>query len=107
MDEIAQWFENEFGYLGFSVTPTLYDPNTFEPHKGVLFCHPQVNGGHVFKTRIRIVSGLVNDLNHVDIVDEIKILLRESVIFILEEHGLNINGVKDFKPKQKINKLIL
>jgi hypothetical protein len=107
MEEIVQWFENEFGHLGFSVTAQLYNPDTFEPYKGVLFCHPQVNGGHVFKTRIRIVPELVNDLNHVDIVGEIKTLLRESVISILEEHGLNINWAKDFKPKQKINKLIL
>jgi hypothetical protein len=109
MDEIAQWFENEFGYLGFSVTPTLYNPDTFEPHKGVLFCHPQVNGGHVFKTNIQISTELTNDLLHpnLNVETEYKEMLTEVIHQFLNQHGLPIDGIKDFKPKQKINKLIL
>ena len=35
MDEISQWFEEEFGSLGFMVTPTVYNPEDFTPRKKI------------------------------------------------------------------------
>lgn len=112
MDEISQWFEQEFGHLGFIVSPLMYDPENFIPHRGVLFRHPQINGGHTFKTHLRITPGLANDLSggfgHLpDPVLEHKQLLTEAVNTFLESHGLPLDGLTDFKPIKKISKLKL
>jgi hypothetical protein len=102
VDEIIQWFENEFGRLGFSLTPTIYNPDTFMPMKGVLFRHPQVNGGNTFKTTIRFLPEFID---HND--TEFKEIFRETVNQFLNQHGLSISGLKDFKPIKKISKLKL
>jgi len=101
MDEISQWFEEEFGHLGFMITPLMYNPETFTPVRGVLWRRP--DGNHV-KTNIGIYPELVDDLiSHVDPVVEYKSLLRDSVNNFLESQDYT----KDFKPNKKINKLKL
>lgn len=112
MDEISQWFEQEFGHLGFIVSPLMYDPENFIPHRGVLFRHARINGGHTFKTHLRITPGLANDLsggfgNLPDPVLEYKQLLTEAVNTFLESHGLPLYGLTDFKPTQKLNRFKL
>jgi hypothetical protein len=109
MDEISQWFENEFGHLGFTVTSTMYNPDNFSPVKGVLFRHPQVNSGYTFKTNIQISVQLTDDVYHsnFNVETEYKELLTEAVIQFLNIHGLSIEGLKDFKPIKKISKLKL
>lgn len=108
MDEISQWFEGEFGHLGFIVSQLTYNPENFIPHRGVLFRHPRINGGHTFKTHLRITPDLVNDLSGgFDPVLEYKQLLTEAVNTFLELHGLSLYSLTDFKPIKKISKLKL
>jgi hypothetical protein len=99
MDDIIEWFESEFGPLGFSLTPTMYNPDTFSPIKGVRFRSP--NGGPMLLTRIRVTP-------NIDIpIDEYKELIRNEIVFFLENEISVINKEKDFKPTKKIHKLKL
>lgn len=107
MDEISQWFEEEFGHLGFILTPLMYNPENFTPHRGVLFRHPRINGGHTFKTNLQITTELANDLPNIDHVLEYKQLVTEYVNRFLESHGLSLDGLIDFKPIKKNIKLKL
>lgn len=112
MDEISQWFEQEFGHLGFMVTPAIYNPDDFTPIRGVLFRHPRINGGHTFKTNLRITPELANDISggFVHLPDPVlvhKQLLTEAVNTFLESHGLSLYSLTDFKPIKKISKLKL
>lgn len=102
MDEITTWFLEEFGHLGFEVTPTMYDPVNFTPVRGVLWRGP--NGAYI-KTNIGITTDLSNDLIYgmLDPVLEYKSLVRDSVNSFLESKGY----AKDFKPRKKINKIKL
>jgi hypothetical protein len=94
MDEISQWFEQEFGHLGFMLTPVMYNPDDFTPMKGVLWQRP--NGTYI-KTNIKVLVDVSND------VLEYKSLLRDYVNLFLESEGYN----GDFKPKKKISKFKL
>jgi hypothetical protein len=85
MEEIEEWFLNEFGHLGFSVTPTLYNPDTFEPHKGVLF------GGR--NVGINLITEYVIDL---DVKTEYKNMITQLICGFLEEYT-----TIDFKPIKK------
>ena len=87
MDEITKWFEEEFGHLGFTVTPLMYDPETFTPVRGILWRRPD---GAYLRTNI----GLKPEMTYES--------LREYINTFLEE-----NTGKDFKPKKKINKIKL
>jgi hypothetical protein len=109
MDEISQWFENEFGHLGFTVTPIMYNPDNFSPVRGVLFRHPRVSSNYTFKTNIHISTQLIDDVSHsnFNIETEYKELLTEAVVQFLNIHGLSIEDLKDFKPIKKINKFKL
>jgi hypothetical protein len=99
MDDIVEWFDSEFNLLGFSLTPTMYDPYTFSQVKGVRYRNP--NGGNYIITTIRIIP-------NIDIpIDEYKELIRNEIVFFLENEISNINKEKDFKPTKKINKLKL
>ena len=99
MDEISQWFLNEFGHLGFSLTPIMYDPDTFfTPLKRVTF---KPYNGPMIVTRIRI-STIIADTLGEDIETEYKYIITQEIHRFLEEEG-----IKDFKPKQKINKFKL
>ena len=87
MDEITTWFEEEFGHLGFTVTPLMYDPETFTPVRGILWRRPD---GAYLRTNIGLKLETTNES------------IRELINTFLEE-----NTSKDFKPKKKINKIKL
>ena len=87
MDEITTWFEEEFGHLGFTVTPLMYDPETFTPVRGILWRRPD---GAYLRTNIGLKPEMTNES------------IRERINTFLEE-----NTGKDFKPKKKINKIKL
>lgn len=99
MDDIVEWFDSEFNLLGFSLTPTMYDPYSFSQVKGVRYRNP--NGGNYIITTIRIIP-------NIDIpIEEYKELIRDQIVSFLENEINRINEPKDFKPKQKIHKLKL
>lgn len=98
MDELTEWFLNEFGHLGFSLTPIMYNPDTFTPVKGVRF---KPYNGPMIVTRIRIAP-IFEDIIGEDIETEYKYIVTQEIHRFLEEQG-----IKDFKPKQKINKFKL
>lgn len=87
MDEITTWFEEEFGHLGFTITPLMYDPETFTPVRGILWRRPD---GAYLRTNI----GLKPEMTHESLIESINTFLEE-------------NSSKDFKPKKKINKIKL
>lgn len=103
MEEIEVWFENEFGPLGFSLTPLMYDTTSFTPTRGVMF--ESVDGFSL--TRIRITPELTNDLSGgfvplPDPREEMRELVRQEIHRFLEQH---LNKPKDFTPKKKVTKL--
>jgi hypothetical protein len=98
MEEISEWFLNEFGHLGFDLTHIMYDPDTFTPSKAVIF---KPYNGPMILTRIRITP-IFEDIIGKDIETEYKYIVTQEIHGFLEERGL-----KDFKPKQKINKFKL
>jgi hypothetical protein len=93
MDEVSEWFLEEFGYLGFDVTPIMYNPDTFTPIRGVLW---RRHDGAYIITNIKITTELITDV-------EYKSLLRDAVNNFLESQGYR----EDFTPNKKINKLKL
>lgn len=101
MDEITTWFEEEFRHLGFTVTPLMYDPETFTPVRGILWRRPD---GAYLRTNIGLKPEIVDDLrgDYLDTLTSYKELIREHINTFLEE-----NTSKDFKPKKKINKIKL
>ena len=98
MEEITEWFLNEFGHLGFSLTPIMHIPTTFTPFKVVKF---KPYNGPMIVTRLRIAP-IFEDIIGVDIETEYKYIVTQEIHRFLEEQG-----IKDFKPKQKINKFKL
>ena len=103
MDEISTWFENEFGHLGFQVTPIMHSPYDFTPIRGVLW--RRADGAYI-RANINISIGLTNDMTssyNLDPVLEYKSLLMDAVNYFLESQ----NYEKDFKPKKRISKLKL
>ena len=40
MNEIEEWFLEEFGHLGFDLTPMMYNPDWFSPYRGILYTYP-------------------------------------------------------------------
>lgn len=101
MGEIGEWFLNEFGHLGFDLTPIIYCPDAFEPFRRVIYENEVI-------PHIRIIpEGLAVDVRGgfvplPDPVREVKQLIVEELLRFLEER----KG-KDFKPKQKLNKFKL
>jgi hypothetical protein len=110
MNDIVEWFENEFGSFGFIVSQvTVYDPHTFSPFREVLWRHPN---GEIKITRIRVTPDLANDISHsyLDSEIEYKLLLIDAVEKFLEQQNLSLNdlkGLNDFIPKKIINKFKL
>ena len=101
-----EWFLEEFGPYGFTLSVTMYDPETFSPSKKVI--HPKG-----FKTSINLTeesaSGSFlggNDLNGWSVsskewvIEECKILIRESLLNTYPE----VFKPKDFKPKENLLK---
>ena len=96
---MEEWFLEEFGPYGFTLTHTLYNADTFTPCKQVI--HP--NG---FKTSIILTEEITNDLNGWSVspkewlIEECKILIRESLLNTYPE----VFKPKDFKPKENLLK---
>lgn len=94
---MKEWFLNEFGSYGFTVTPIEYDPNTFTPCMKVI--HPKG-----FKTRINLIPDLVDDLNGWSVpsrewvIEEMCNIIREELYRSYPE----VFERKDFLPKQKL-----
>lgn len=98
MNEIEEWFLEEFGHLGFSLTPTVYDPESFMPYKKIMYENTI--------THMRITPDLANDLNAwslagVDHAEEHRQIVVEQMLNFLRENK------KDFKPTQKLNRFKL
>lgn len=99
MEEIEEWFLNEFGPLGFLLTPTLYNPYTFTPSKGVLFRGRNVG---IIHTNINLCLDVTEDVVGIDVKTEYKNMITQLICRALEEYT-----VIDFRPKKKISKLKL
>lgn len=121
MDEIEEWFLNELGHLGFSLTPTMYNPdnNFFAPYRGVLYTYPINDLGYrrCVKLRTSVTPELANDLHawgrtHQDNVNDYRDLIvselqREVDLMQLPIPNFGILKPKDFKPIQKLNRFKL
>ena len=94
---MEEWFLEEFGPYGFTLTQTLYNPDTFTPCKKVI--HPKG-----FFTSINLTEEITNDLNGWSVsskewlIEELKILIREELYRSYPE----VFERKDFLPKQKL-----
>ncbi len=100
MNEIEEWFLNEFGHLGFDLTPMIYCPESFEPFRRVIYENEVV-------PNIKIRPAVANDVTGgfvplPDPVREVKQLIAEQLLLFLEE-----KKDKDFKPIQKLNRFKL
>jgi hypothetical protein len=100
VDEIEEWFEREFGHLGFTLTPIMYDPTMFTPMKGVMF----ENGDGLRLTRMRIVPELANDVTGgfaplPDPEQERRDLITREIYRFLDKQE-----PKNFTPKKNITK---
>ncbi len=98
MNEIEEWFLEEFGHLGFDLTPMMYCPVSFTPARRVIYEGEEV-------PHIRITPEVAQDLSSafgVDVVEELRNYIREVLLRFLEERK-----DKDFKPMQKLNKFKL
>lgn len=98
MNEIEEWFLEEFGHLGFDLTPMMYNPESFTPVRKVIY------EGEVVPY-IQITPEVARDLSSafgVDAESELRNYIREALLLFLEER----KG-KDFKPMQKLNKFKL
>ncbi len=97
---MEEWFLNEFGHLGFDLTPMIYCPESFEPFRVVIYENEVI-------PNIRITPALANDVTGgfvplPDPVREVKQLIAEQLLLFLEERK-----PKDFKPIQKLSKFKL
>lgn len=101
MNELEEWFEREFGSLGFYLTPMMYNPETFAPSRGIVYTNLR---GETIMTRMKLTHELVQDITFygLDPIEELREIFREQIDRFLEEKGL-----KDFKPKKRINKFKL
>jgi hypothetical protein len=119
MNEMEEWFLNEFGHLGFSLTHLMYNPENFVPLRGVLYTYPINDLGYrrCVKLRTSITPELANDLHawgrtHQDNVNDYRVLIVRELQREVEDLGLPIPNFgilkpKDFKPIQKLNKFKL
>ena len=95
---MEEWFLEEFGSYGFTVTQTLYNPDTFTPCKKVI--HPDG-----FETSIILTEEITNDLNGWSVsskewvIEECKILIREHLLNTYPE----VFERKNFLPKQNLS----
>ncbi len=97
---MEEWFLNEFGHLGFDLTPMIYCPESFEPFRVVIYENEVI-------PNIRITPALANDVTGgfvplPDPVREVKQLIAEQLLLFLKERK-----PKDFKPIQKLSKFKL
>jgi hypothetical protein len=100
MNELEEWFLEEFGPLGFSLTTIMCSPESFEPFRRVIYENEVI-------PHIKIIPEVSNDVTGgfvplPDPVREVKQLIAEQLLLFLEE-----KKPKDFKPTQKLNKFKL
>lgn len=116
MNEIEEWFLEEFGHLGFELTSMVYNPENFEPIKSILYRYPINDQGNrrCVKLRTCLTPELVQDVVGIgiDMVEDYKDLIVRELQREVEDLGLPIPNFgilkpKDFKPKQKLNKFKL
>ena len=100
MNEMEEWFLNEFGHLGFDLTPMMYSPESFEPFRRVIYENEVVPNIKITPEVAHDVTGGFVPLP--DPVREVKQLIAETLLLFLEE-----KKDKDFKPIQKLNKFKL
>lgn len=92
------WFLEEFGPYGFSLTPMIYDPNSFAPNKSVI----DPNG---VLTHVKVTPELADDLKgwgvaHDFVTEAYKDLIRQTLKTTYPE----IFKPKDFIPQQRLGK---
>jgi hypothetical protein len=93
-----EWFLEEFGPYGFTLSNTVYDPYNFSPHKRVI--HP--NG---YITRISLTPELANDLRGWGVTYESQVeYYRELIRQELYRQYPKVFKPKDFKPKENLLK---
>ena len=116
MNEIEEWFLEEFGHLGFDLTPTMHNPENFAPIKGILYTYPINDQGNrrCVKLRTSLTPDLVQDVVGIgiDMAEDYRDLIVRELQREVEDLGLPIPNFgipkqKDFKPKQKLNKFKL
>jgi hypothetical protein len=116
MDELTEWFLGELGHLGFSLTPTMYNPENFAPIKSILYTYPINDQGNrrCVKLRTYVTTDLVQDVVGIgiDMAEDYRDLIVRELQREVEDLGLPIPNFgilkpKDFKPKQKLNKFKL
>ena len=116
MNEIEEWFLGELGHLGFSLTPTMHNPENFAPIKGILYTYPINDQGNrrCVKLRTYVTPDLVQDFVGIgiDMAEDYKDLIVRELQREVEDLGLPIPNFgipkqKDFKPTQKLNKFKL
>ena len=116
MDELTEWFLGELGHLGFSLTPTMYNPENFAPIKSILYTYPINDQGNrrCVKLRTYVTTDLVQDVVGIgiDMAEDYRDLIVRELQREVEDLGLPIPNFgilkpKDFKPIQKLNKFKL
>ena len=116
MNEIEEWFLEEFGHLGFVLTPTMYNSENLPPVKSISYTYPINDQGNrrCVKLRTCVTPDLVQDVVGIgiDMVEDYKDLIVRELQREVEDLGLPIPNFgilkpKDFKPKQKLNKFKL
>lgn len=100
MNEIEEWFLNEFGHLGFDLTPMMYNPEWFTPVRKVIYEGEVVPYIQITPYVSQDITGGFVPLP--DPIIELRNYIRETLLRFLEERKL-----KDFKPIQKLNKFKL
>ena len=116
MNEIEEWFLEEFGHLGFDLTPMMYNPDWFSPYRGILYTYPINDQGNrrCVKLRTYVTPELTQDVLGIgiDMAEDYRDLIVRQLQREVEDLGLPIPNFgilkpKDFKPKQKLNKFKL
>ena len=99
MGEIEEWFNTELNHLGFYLTPTIYDPLSFVPKKGVLYSY---GVGRTVKLRTTITPELVPDVfsSYAPPRSDYKSIIMSELKYELENSNLPSPWVKDFTPKK-------
>lgn len=96
-----EWFYSEFGPYGFTLSPTMYDVNTFAPMKIVQSPDRDI------RSRIRITPDLADDLRGWAVPYDHHVEgLRELVRMEMRRQYPNIlSKSNDFIPKKELKKL--
>ena len=97
--DFEEWFLSEFGQYGFSLSMTMYNPDTFAPCKIVVL----PNG---FRSLIKITPEFSNDLHAWGMTHDHHVeALRELVRMEIRSKHSEFLKPKDFKPIKKLTKL--